>query len=144
MILRAWCTSVHSVDFPLKLEDSSLLLTATTKPTILSAVRPIACLATHKWTTWTLSTVSAYSKVDTYVKILSKPQLNHNSTQPNITLSWVRHENDFAFHPTTPLDHHDTNSMSAISQLLLSRFWWNFKGRFLETSRVDSNCQYPT
>ena len=33
---------------------------------------------------------------------LSKPQLNHNSTQPNITLSWVRHENDFANHPTPP------------------------------------------
>ena len=26
--------------------------------------------------------------------ILSKPQLNHNLAQPNITLSWVRHEND--------------------------------------------------
>ena len=34
--------------------------------------------------------------------ILSKPQLNHNSTKPNITLSWVRHENDFAYHPTPP------------------------------------------
>ena len=34
------------------------------------------------------------------IKLLSKPQLNHNSTQPNITLSWVRHENDFAHHPT--------------------------------------------
>ena len=43
---------------------------------------------------------------------MSKPQLNHNSTQPNITLSWVRHENDFAYHPTP----HHTNSMSAISQ----------------------------
>ena len=34
---------------------------------------------------------------------LSKPQLNHNSTQPNITLCWVRHENDFAYTrpPTT-------------------------------------------
>ena len=32
---------------------------------------------------------------------LSKPKLNHNSTQPYITLSWVRHENDFANHPTT-------------------------------------------
>ena len=31
---------------------------------------------------------------------LSKPQLNHNSTQPNITLSRVRHDNDFA--PPTP------------------------------------------
>ena len=32
-------------------------------------------------------------------------------------------------------------SISAISQLLLTRFWWNFKGRFLGTSRTDSNCQ---
>ena len=29
---------------------------------------------------------------------LSKPKLNQNSIQPNITLSWVRHENDFAHH----------------------------------------------
>ena len=50
-------------------------------------------------------------------ELLSKPQLNHNSTQPNITLSWVRHENDFAHHPPT-----HTNSMLAISQLLLTRF----------------------
>ena len=34
-------------------------------------------------------------------QILSKPQLNHNSTQPNITSSWVGTENDFA-HPPTP------------------------------------------
>ena len=32
------------------------------------------------------------------------------------------------------------NSMSAISQLLLARFWPNFKGRFLGHSRTDSNC----
>ena len=31
--------------------------------------------------------------------LLSKPQLNHNSTQPNITVSWVRHENDFVHDP---------------------------------------------
>ena len=31
--------------------------------------------------------------------------------------------------------------MLAISQLLLTRFWWNFKCRFLGTSRTDSNCQ---
>ena len=31
------------------------------------------------------------------INILSKPQLNPNSTQPNITLSWLRHENDFAY-----------------------------------------------
>ena len=35
---------------------------------------------------------------------------------------------------------HHTNSMSAISQLLVARFWPNFKGRFLGTSRTDSNC----
>ena len=27
---------------------------------------------------------------------MSKPQLNHNSTQPKITLSWVRHEAQFS------------------------------------------------
>ena len=37
-----------------------------------------------------------------YFVIMSKPQLNHNSTQPNITLSWVRHENDFAYHTIPP------------------------------------------
>ena len=31
-------------------------------------------------------------------------------------------------------------SISRISQLLLTRFWWNFKGRFLGTSRTESNC----
>ena len=41
---------------------------------------------------------------------LSKPQLNHNSTQPNITLSWVRHENDFAHHPTPPTPHPPTQT----------------------------------
>ena len=32
-------------------------------------------------------------------------------------------------------------SISGISQRLLTRFWWNFKGRFLWTFRIDSNCQ---
>ena len=31
--------------------------------------------------------------------------------------------------------------MSAISQLLLARFCWNFKGSFLGASRTDSNYQ---
>ena len=31
--------------------------------------------------------------------------------------------------------------MLAISQLLLTRFWWNFKCRFLGTSSTDFNCQ---
>ena len=31
-------------------------------------------------------------------------------------------------------------SISGISQLLLTQFWWYFTGRFLGTSRTDSNC----
>ena len=31
-------------------------------------------------------------------------------------------------------------SISAISQLLLSKFWSNFKGKFLGTFKLDSNC----
>ena len=60
---------------------------------------------------------------------------------PNLTSTqgWVWHKNDFA-HPTTTTTPHHRNSISAISQLLLTRFWWNFKGRFLWTSRTDSNC----
>ena len=38
-------------------------------------------------------------------------------------------------HPAPHPPH--TNSMLATSQLLLTRFWWNFKGRFLWTY---SNC----
>ena len=34
----------------------------------------------------------------------SNPQLNHNSTQPNIILSWVRRKNDFAYTPPLPQD----------------------------------------
>ena len=85
-----------------------------------------------------------FSNISTYM-LLSRPQLNHNSTQPNITFSWVRDKNDFAYHPTP-----HTNSMLAISQLLLTRFWWNFKCRFMGTSITDiaSNidswyCQNP-
>ena len=32
-------------------------------------------------------------------------------------------------------------SISGISPLLLTRFWWNFKGSFLGTTRTDSNYQ---
>ena len=42
------------------------------------------------------------------------------------------------------LHHHPppihTNSMSAMSQLLLTQFWWNSKGRILWTSRTNYNC----
>ena len=85
---------------------------------------------------WHRSAPACYSILSYFISFhffLSKPQLNPNSTQPNITLSWVRHENDFAYHPAT----HHRNSMSAISQLLLTRFWWNFKCMFLGTSITD-------
>jgi len=59
---------------------------------------------------------------------LSKPQLNHNSTQPNITLSWVRHENDFAHHPTP----HPTTQTLCLQYL--SCYWPDFD----ETLNVGS------
>ena len=36
--------------------------------------------------------------------MLSKPQLNHNSTQPNVTLSWVRHEMTLHTPPQPPTE----------------------------------------
>ena len=65
--------------------------------------------------------------------ILSKPQPNLN-TRLGLTIKWL-----YTTTPPHPPTHR--NSMSAISQLLLTRFWWNFKGRFLWTFRTDSNCQ---
>ena len=64
--------------------------------------------------------------------LLSKPQPNLN-TRLGLTRKWL-----CTPHPT-PTTHR--NSISAISQLLLTRFWWNSKGRFLWTFRTDSNCQ---
>ena len=69
----------------------------------------------------------------------TQPQLN--STLHN--KSWDWHENT---HPPPSHQHHK-NSMSAISQLLLTWFLWNFKRRFLWTSRtVEPNIdpQYWT
>ena len=54
--------------------------------------------------------------------VLSKPQLNHNSTQPNITLSWVRHENDFAHHTTTPHPQKlNVSNISAVTDPILMK-----------------------
>ena len=61
---------------------------------------------------------------------------NSTSTQQQLNESWVWHENDFA-HPTTT---HHRNSMSVISQLLLTRFCWNFERRFMGLSWTDFNC----
>ena len=61
---------------------------------------------------------------------LSKPQPNLNTM--------VGFYRKMTLQPPPPTHH--TNSKSAISQLLLTRYWWNFKGRLLGTSRTDSNC----
>ena len=61
--------------------------------------------------------------------ILSKPQPNLNTT--------VGFYMKITLQPPPPTH---TNSMSAIYQLLLTWFWWNFKSRLLGTSRTDSNC----
>ena len=53
---------------------------------------------------------------------------NPNSTSTQLK-SWVWHENDFNPPLPPPITH--TNSMSAISQLLLTWFQPNFKVRFL-------------
>ena len=56
------------------------------------------------------------------LSLLSKPQLNHNSTQPNITLTWVRHENDFAHHPTNPPPHKlNFSNISAVTDPILMK-----------------------
>ena len=61
-------------------------------------------------------------------------------TQPNIVgfdmKMTLHHHHHHHHHPPTT-----GNSMSAISQLLLVRFWWNLKGTFLGASRTDSNSQ---
>jgi len=62
------------------------------------------------------------------------PKIIWNCQNPNLTLTqrlgftWK-----WLYTPT------HRNSKSAIYQLLLTKFWWNFKGRFLGTSRTDSN-----
>ena len=53
---------------------------------------------------------------------LSKPQLNHNSTQPNVTLVGLDMKIILYTTPPHPTTHH-RNSMLAISRLLLTRFW---------------------
>ena len=63
-------------------------------------------------------------------QILSKPQPNLNTTVGF----------DMKMTVQTSPTHHHRNSISAISQLLLTQFWWNFKGRFLWTSRTNYNC----
>ena len=50
-------------------------------------------------------------------------------TPTQLTQSWVWHENNSAHHNHPPTA---ANTMSAISQLLLTRFWPIFKGKFLE------------
>ena len=65
---------------------------------------------------------------------LSKPQLNFNLTTIQPKLGLIRKWLCTPPHPT------HTNSMSVIFQLLLTRFWPNFKRRFLGLSWTDFNC----
>ena len=69
-------------------------------------------------------------------EFLSKPQLNVNSTtiQRKLGLTWKW----LCIPPHHPTHHR--NSMSVISQLLLTRFWRNFKRRFMGLSWTDFNC----
>ena len=41
--------------------------------------------------------------------------------QPN-NLSWIRHENEFAFHPTHPPQKLNVNNISAVTDPILMRF----------------------
>ena len=66
--------------------------------------------------------------VKVFARLLSKHQPNLNTT--------VGFDHKMTLH--TPPTHR--NSISGISQLLLTRFWRNFKGRFLWTFITDSNC----
>ena len=51
--------------------------------------------------------------------LLSKPKLNPDSTQPNVTLSFVRHENDFAHHP--PPHKLNVANISAVTDPILMK-----------------------
>ena len=59
--------------------------------------------------------------------------------QRNLNCSW-RLDMKMTVHTHPDPPPHHTNSMSLISQLLLTRFWPNFKDRFLGLSWTDSNC----
>ena len=49
------------------------------------------------------------------------PPAHHNSTQPNITLSWVRHKNDFAHHPTPHPQKLNVSNISAVTDPILMK-----------------------
>ena len=70
------------------------------------------------------ATTRCYSLLATHLRVVVK-----TPTQPYLGLGFTRKW----LHTTT------TNSMSAISQLLLARFWPNLKGRFLGPSLTDPN-----
>ena len=59
---------------------------------------------------------------DTYEAILSKPQLNHNSTQPQPSISLVGIDTKMTLHTTPSHQPTHRNAMLAIYQLLLTHF----------------------
>ena len=52
---------------------------------------------------------------------LSCQNPNSTTTQPNITLSWVRHENDFANHPHPPPQKLIASNISAVTDPILMK-----------------------
>ena len=68
------------------------------------------------------------------VKTPTQLQLNNNSTKVGFDMKMTLHT---THHPTPPPHR---NSISVISQLLLTRFTPNFKGRFLGPFWTDLYC----
>ena len=72
--------------------------------------------------------------------MLSNSQLNHKTTQPQPNITLLGLDLKMTLHTPPPTHAPHTNSISAIFQLLMTRFWWNYKDRLPGTSRTDSNC----
>ena len=73
--------------------------------------------------------------------ILSQPQFNQNSNQHNHNRTKVRF--DYAYHHQKPT--YRTYSMSALSQLISTPFWPNFKDRFFgSTTTTITTSSFST
>ena len=87
-------------------------------------VQPNYCVEVVLWLRWVVVVVvTTCSLLITTCSLLSKPQLNHNSTHPKITLSWVTHENDFA-HPLPPPQKLNVRNIKAVTDPILMKLKW--------------------
>ena len=73
---------------------------------------------------------SFFQTLQIFVKTLTQRQCNNNSTKVGFDMKMTLQ--------TTPPHHR--NSMFVISQLLLTRFWRDFKCRFMGLSWTGFNC----